>query len=542
MKKFLLAFALVATSVCALAQPTAYYYRPQGAVYSSYYTTEGSPSVTGWIAPYLWVDRYETVKFTNASTGATAYNWTYWAQNPATFSIVEKTATTTDIEFTMLENSCKAPSLTATDDAGAEATYQLAGVSSKSVKSISNLTSSPSYPGKEYIGYDNRHVWSSSKFFAASSNRDGSKTSGTYTYSLGTGKGALFGKNNQGYIGLGTAFEAPQKPYIVHAAGVRFTNMVMAGDDATAEFKVTIYALDAIPAYVDDVPTSVAPGRVIATATVNVNNALLSDATKFSTTSAGKYTGMMVFNFADPVTIDCPILVAFTGYDSDAVTEFTSYSSIDYFDEGQGELGYILKVNGEEQTWTGMNNIITALKDRKAAPSVFLEMERPFLNYLYTTETGYIEMPSEGGDTISSIYASRGQEYMIVSCPDWITASLEDVTYGEPDYQNETELTLSVDPYPATGSELSLNEDEPAPVYREGDVVVTLQGVRTLTYHIKQQQEKPTGIDDINAGAEVKSVKYVNALGQVADAPFEGINMVVTTYSNGKTSTAKVVK
>ena len=102
-------------------------------------------------------------------------------------------------------------------------------------------------------------------------------------------------------------------------------------------------------------------------------------------------------------------------------------------------------------------------------------------------------------------------------------------SYG---YQNETTMTIVADEYPAEGNN--------QPVYREGDVVVTLQGIRSLKYHVKQQQAT-SGISDVNADAAVKSVKYVNAQGIVADTPFLGINMVVTTYEDGNTKTKKQI-
>jgi hypothetical protein len=37
-------------------------------------------------------------------------------------------------------------------------------------------------------------------------------------------------------------------------------------------------------------------------------------------------------------------------------------------------------------------------------------------------------------------------------------------------------------------------------------------------------------------------VKYVNAAGLQSSKPFEGINVVVTTYTDGTTSVAKQIK
>ncbi len=52
----------------------------------------------------------------------------------------------------------------------------------------------------------------------------------------------------------------------------------------------------------------------------------------------------------------------------------------------------------------------------------------------------------------------------------------------------------------------------------------------------------PTGINDLVVDANVASVKYINAMGQMSDRAFDGLNIMVTTYIDGTTSTVKVVK
>lgn len=51
-----------------------------------------------------------------------------------------------------------------------------------------------------------------------------------------------------------------------------------------------------------------------------------------------------------------------------------------------------------------------------------------------------------------------------------------------------------------------------------------------------------TAVDQIDASRQIQSVQYVNALGQVSDRPFEGVNVIVTRYTDGTTSTVKVRK
>ena len=54
-------------------------------------------------------------------------------------------------------------------------------------------------------------------------------------------------------------------------------------------------------------------------------------------------------------------------------------------------------------------------------------------------------------------------------------------------------------------------------------------------------EHTPTSVSGIEA-RPVASVKYVNLMGQTATEPFEGVNIVVTTYSDGTQSTTKIIK
>lgn len=52
----------------------------------------------------------------------------------------------------------------------------------------------------------------------------------------------------------------------------------------------------------------------------------------------------------------------------------------------------------------------------------------------------------------------------------------------------------------------------------------------------------PTGINGVEAYRNVESVKYYNAAGVERDKPFQGVNIVVTRYSDGSTTTTKILK
>ena len=51
-----------------------------------------------------------------------------------------------------------------------------------------------------------------------------------------------------------------------------------------------------------------------------------------------------------------------------------------------------------------------------------------------------------------------------------------------------------------------------------------------------------TGVEDVNAEKTVASVVYYNLLGAASDRPFEGVNVVVTTYTDGTKSSKKILR
>jgi len=51
-----------------------------------------------------------------------------------------------------------------------------------------------------------------------------------------------------------------------------------------------------------------------------------------------------------------------------------------------------------------------------------------------------------------------------------------------------------------------------------------------------------TAVEDVNAQKSIASVAYYNMAGQMSAQPVQGVNIVVTTYTDGTRTTAKVVK
>ena len=64
----------------------------------------------------------------------------------------------------------------------------------------------------------------------------------------------------------------------------------------------------------------------------------------------------------------------------------------------------------------------------------------------------------------------------------------------------------------------------------------------TLNGAVIMELDNPTGVKSLNASKTVADVKYYNVTGQAFDKAFQGVNIVVTTYTDGTTGIVKVIK
>ena len=75
----------------------------------------------------------------------------------------------------------------------------------------------------------------------------------------------------------------------------------------------------------------------------------------------------------------------------------------------------------------------------------------------------------------------------------------------------------------------------------EGDPIGTRFVVEPIEAH-KLGDDVITAIESLPTDKIVTGVTYYNVAGQVAAAPFKGVNIVVVTYSDGTRAIAKVIK
>ncbi len=66
--------------------------------------------------------------------------------------------------------------------------------------------------------------------------------------------------------------------------------------------------------------------------------------------------------------------------------------------------------------------------------------------------------------------------------------------------------------------------------------------ITKVSHSIVRDEHFTTGVEDVNAEKTVAGVVYYNLLGAASDRPFEGVNVVVTTYTDGTKSSKKILR
>lgn len=497
--------------VAPKANVKAWYHRPVGTMWQTYITTDGKQFFQACSAPYLHVNPWKDVTFASASSNASTQEWrVYHRKNPATYA--EQSVTS--------QWGCQAdtmPVLTAYDMSGNKSVYTPEGYNSSGTQKFASFINS--YAG--YIGQYRpgaiQHFWSSPKFFAADSNRDGTKSSGAFTASVtnssGKPAGKLMGKNSIGIDGMAIAAEAPLHPYIIKRVGLRYQSLSIA-DNVTVPFKVTIYKLESVPAYTaDGMPVIMdEPTEVLASTTVNVNNAWLASQREQYRTSDG-YNGIMPFALTEPLEVNSAILVCVEGYNvADMNDNFSSVYSSDYFDEGHGEIGYVKMNSDGTSVFLGLRGGFVS-SARYTAPAILLDEERRFLELNKADETGIWDASYEGNSKEVELFSylpaaqikvnvfeldKNGNVSNEHSTPEWLKVSLSD------------QVDLEGNP---TGSGiviLKMNVTENQAQERSARIEMSFKGAQ-LTYTVKQQGNSPIIKGDVNGDGKV-DVSDVTAL------------------------------
>ena len=74
------------------------------------------------------------------------------------------------------------------------------------------------------------------------------------------------------------------------------------------------------------------------------------------------------------------------------------------------------------------------------------------------------------------------------------------------------------------------------------DTIFGYPGGTILNVYDELLTSLPTAVTELNNDKGVAAVKYVNVAGVESAKPFDGVNIKVTTYSDGSSKAVKVVK
>lgn len=506
------------------------YKRPRGVYYCPYYTKDDATGVWAYYAPWLHSTPYQNVTFVNTSTGATAFDWRVTVLK----NLDEETITSSDTDFTVpysLRISDSIPTLTATGAPDTTATYFMGGYN----KSLQYVPSTMwTYPNWKYATsetYKVRHMWESSKYYASKTDRTGTASGSSFYYTLdaqyaasGSSKAYTFGRNTAGYDYSGVAFEKPAHPYLINHVGVKYQKLKWTRN-ANALIKVEIYELKNIPAYSDTQAVTPTLVRRIATGMVTIDS--------INTAASGMLSILMKDDDGNTPEINTDILVVVSGYNNDAISDFTLLCSSDKVDEGYGELGYLgITQSDGTVNLVGVNNTVGT--NFYTAPSIFIETERPWLtfrsgiepeghDFLTTGEVYDLElfssMPSTSWTINTSAASSSPQGKAAaakVDLPSWLSITLREETGSELGYS--THAVLDAQALPA---------GEPM---REATLRFAFPGAY-LDYHITQGMS--TAVTTISRDSEHDGAVY-NMLGQKVSPNAKGV-----LIKNGKKTYVK---
>lgn len=165
-----------------------------------------------------------------------------------------------------------------------------------------------------------------------------------------------------------------------------------------------------------------------------------------------------------------------------------------------------------------------------------------------------IQVLSADGFADYTINLTKGtaNSYVCVSYKGQYKVYIEDMAVSQivPAGYEKTEL---VETLPATGTHLDVTVADP--MSDNVSYAYTVQGVaKTVNYYDELEdifsdesnmievRLASTGIEENMTEKAVTAIKYIDLTGKTSNKPFNGVNIVVTTYSDGTTSTAKILR
>ena len=493
-----------AKKVAKNATVKAWYNRPAGSFYRSI-LSNGNP----FYNPAIMNPSWRPVTWPNASEGADSYSWSYEKYNSEIKDFSEYTSSEADLTDSWIWESAYAPTLTATSG-GATDTYQLFANfyndktgETKSYQGVAYFCPDPRATFEE----SNLDCYVSPKLWAAGVREQspGLRQGGGMSYITGAKdadggeEGCWFGKNYAGWNAMGLYVEKPAISYALRGLHVYYM-----AEGITGETPLTADVYAATKNEAD----SVILGDLLYTA----KGTLAADAAERGFIDMPFFAEEDGLEYEVVADINQPIMIVLHGYENAQASFFTMFITKDWCDEGYGQHGYMMAVD-DQGTPLNKPGIIGLDGFFKAplgitAPSIFLDVEWPIMEWNYNFEDGKYNFPAEGGKLVKnpaegytfdyiSVFSTKSSELWTVlteddqDVPEWLTLEIADVVEND-EFTNEVQIQATAAPLP-----------EGVP-YREAKVKFSVPGA-SLVYNFSQGT--PAGINDVTVNkSEVKKV------------------------------------
>ena len=490
-----------AKKVAKNATVKAWYNRPAGSFYRSVLSNGNS-----FYNPAIMNPSWRPVTWPNASEGADSYSWSYEKYNSEIKDFSEYTSSEADLTDSWIFESAYAPTLTATSG-GATDTYQLFANfyndktgETKSYQGVAYFCPDPRATFEE----SNLDCYVSPKLWAAGVREQspGLRQGGGMSYITGAkdadgGKeGCWFGKNYAGWNAMGLYVEKPAISYALRGLHVYYM-----AEGITGETPLTADVYAATKNEAD----SVILGDLLYTA----KGTLAADAAEEGFIDMPFFAEEDGLEYEVVADINQPIMIVLHGYENAQASTFTMFITKDWCDEGYGQHGYMMSVDDQGTPLINVNldGFFKGLSLGTTAPSIFLDVEWPMMEWNYTFEDGAYNFPVEGGKLVKtpaegytfdyiSVFSTKSSELWTVlteddqDVPEWLTLEIADVVEND-EFTNEVQIEATAAPLPEGVS------------YREAKVKFSVPGA-SLVYNFSQGT---SGINDVTVNkSEVKKV------------------------------------
>ena len=531
----------------------AWYNRPAGSFYCSMTSTGGA-----FYNPVLWNPFMRDVTYTNASTGAKSYSWEWEQYDTDVDSFTVRNST-------QVRESAYAPALTAINGSNTDVykmtshSYDEQKNTTKDYETFVYYSSDPVASMTELYKSENMTAYLSPKWFSAGTRQGQSRGVGYYTGAKdadGNKNGLWFGRNWEGWNGMAMYVEKPASRYALRGLQVAYTNYKGTGD---ATLTARLYKVHKVASNIGCLDSLVLDD-------------LMGTATATLDTTMAEY-GLLPFTFQEveaglpydvTLDIDYDYAIVLSGYDNDNIDSWTMLISLDQYDEGYGQHGYMLRINDKDSiTYArGLDNFFTTSKLGVTAPSIFLDVEYPVLDFWYVnTKTGEpigknVEFAANGGKNDVEFYSTHASDEWTVAdkdgndLPSWLTYTLSDSTAND-EYTGHSHMVLTAEALPAgvTGRAATVRVSYPG---AEQFVYVTqgnVSGVNQVAAsNVVVRVENGDFVVNATAGAQAKVYNVAGQLVREATLS-EGSNVIDgQSLSNGVylvkigNKTVKVVK